>query len=225
MRADRASVFDHDASILVDCLSNQIRFRIQSAKSSSDSDPVSSLAFLQSSSGKSIHQHFRSSPPFQTASAQIGMVLELSPESSLFVVRCSLSISPLTLDSTQGSMLLLPSAPMNDGLRIGEVAKRAGVSIDTLRYYEKVRLLPRASRSAGGFRLFALEHVERVRFIRQAQQLGFSLNEIRGLLASGGADECMKVRDLLRSKLAEMDQRLKSIRAFRRVLAQHLSAC
>lgn len=76
---------------------------------------------------------------------------------------------------------------MNDGLRIGEVAKRAGVSIDTLRYYEKVRLLPRPSRSSGGFRLFAPEHVERVRFIKQAQQLGFSLDDIRGLLASGGA--------------------------------------
>ena len=114
---------------------------------------------------------------------------------------------------------------MNDGLRIGEVAKRAGVSIDTLRYYEKVRLLSRASRSAGGFRLFAPEHVERVRFIKQAQQLGFSLEEIRGLLVSGGAEECMKVRDLLRSKLSELDERLKSIRVFRRVLAQHLLAC
>ena len=114
---------------------------------------------------------------------------------------------------------------MNDGLRIGEVAKRAGVSIDTLRYYEKVRLLPRASRSTGGFRLYAPEHVERVRFIKHAQQLGFSLDEIRGLLASGSAEECMKVRDLLHNKLSEMDERLKSIRAFRRVLARHLSAC
>ena len=121
-------------------------------------------------------------------------------------------------------MLTLP-APMNDGLRIGEVAKRAGVSIDTLRYYEKVRLLPRASRSAGGFRLFAPEHVKRVVFIKQAQELGFSLAEIRGLLASGGAEECMKVRDLLRRKLSEMDEQLKSIRAFRQVLARHLSAC
>jgi MerR family mercuric resistance operon transcriptional regulator len=49
---------------------------------------------------------------------------------------------------------------MNDGLQIGEVAKKAGVSIDTLRYYEKVKLLPRAGRSTGGFRLFAAEHVK-----------------------------------------------------------------
>ena len=60
-------------------------------------------------------------------------------------------------------------------LRIGEIAKRAGVSIDTLRYYERLKLLPRPRRSSGGFRLFASEHIERVKFIKQAQDLGFSL--------------------------------------------------
>ena len=114
---------------------------------------------------------------------------------------------------------------MNKGLQIGEVAKRAGVSIDTLRYYEKVKLLPRTGRSTGGFRLFAAEHVDQVRFIKQAQELGFSLDEIRDLLATGGTAECQKVRDLLKRKLAEMDERLKSMKDFRRVLARHLSAC
>jgi len=61
--------------------------------------------------------------------------------------------------------------------RIGEVASRTGVSIDALRYYEKRRLLGRAKRSSGGFRLFANDAVERVLFIRQAQELGFSLAE------------------------------------------------
>jgi len=74
---------------------------------------------------------------------------------------------------------------MDGGLQIGEVAKRAGVSIDTLRYYEKVKLLPRPARSSGGFRLFAPEHIERVRFIKQAQELGFSLEETKGLLGDG----------------------------------------
>jgi DNA-binding transcriptional MerR regulator len=72
---------------------------------------------------------------------------------------------------------------MNNGLQIGEMAKRAGVSIDTLRYYEKVKLLPRPARSSGGFRLFALDYIDRVRFIKQAQDLGFTLEEIKGLLA------------------------------------------
>jgi DNA-binding transcriptional MerR regulator len=114
---------------------------------------------------------------------------------------------------------------MEAELRIGEVAKRSDVSIDTLRYYERLRLLPPTRRSSGGFRLFTPEHIERVQFIKQAQQLGFSLDEIKGLLATGGADECRKVRDLLQRKLTELDERLKSMKGFRRVLAKHLSGC
>jgi DNA-binding transcriptional MerR regulator len=83
----------------------------------------------------------------------------------------------------------------SSALRIGEVALRAGVSIDTVRYYERRRLLPAAARSEGGFRLFTPDAVDRVRFIKQAQELGFSLDEIGELLATGGAEECRRVRD------------------------------
>jgi DNA-binding transcriptional MerR regulator len=114
---------------------------------------------------------------------------------------------------------------MEKGHRIGEVAKRAGVSVDTLRYYERLSLLPRPNRSTGGFRLFANEDVERVQFIKQAQALGFSLVEIKGLLATGGAEECKKVRDLLQRKLSDLDERLKAMKGFRRLLAKHLAAC
>jgi DNA-binding transcriptional MerR regulator len=74
---------------------------------------------------------------------------------------------------------------MDTELHIGEVARRSGVSIDTLRYYERLRLLPRTRRSSGGFRLFKPEHVVRVQFIRQAQDLGFSLEEIKGFVGHG----------------------------------------
>ena len=114
---------------------------------------------------------------------------------------------------------------MDTELRIGEIAKRAGVSIDTMRYYERLKLLPRPRRSSGGFRLFAPEHIERVKFIKQAQDLGFSLDEIKGLLATGGEEECRKVRDLLKRKLSELDERLKAMKGFRRVLSRHLLAC
>jgi DNA-binding transcriptional MerR regulator len=112
---------------------------------------------------------------------------------------------------------------MDTELRIGEVARRSGLSIDTLRYSERMRLTPRTRRSSGGFRLFTPEHVLRVRFIRQVQDLGFSLEEIKGLLATGGAEECRKVRDLLQRKLTELDDRLKAMKSFRRALARHLS--
>ena len=115
----------------------------------------------------------------------------------------------------------------HSGLQIGEVAERAGVSIDTVRYYERRRLLPRAARTGGGFRLFPAVAVERIRFIKQAQGLGFSLEEIERLLVVGrkGAAECRGVRDLLRSKLSELDERMRAMGEFRQTLADHLAAC
>ena len=111
-------------------------------------------------------------------------------------------------------------------LRIGEIAGRAGVSIDTVRYYEGRHLLPRAPRTGGGFRVFTPETVERVRFIKQAQDLGFSLEEIGTLLTTGGgASECRSVRDLLKAKLTDLDEQLKKMKKFRQVLAHHLEAC
>jgi len=110
-------------------------------------------------------------------------------------------------------------------LRIGEVALRSGVSIDTVRYYERRRLLPPAPRTEGGFRLFTPEAVERMQFIKQAQELGFSLDEIRELLTTGGANECRRVRDHLKVKLTELDERIRLMEDFRKTLARHLAAC
>jgi MerR family transcriptional regulator, mercuric resistance operon regulatory protein len=110
-------------------------------------------------------------------------------------------------------------------LHIGEVATRSGVSIDTVRYYERRKLLPPAPRSEGGFRLFSPETVERVRFIKQAQDIGFSLDEIEELLTTGGVEECRHVRDILRAKLTELDERLRKMREFRRSLSRHLDSC
>src|SRR4051794_31196805 len=101
-------------------------------------------------------------------------------------------------------------------LRIGELAARSGVSVDTVRYYERQRLLPSAARTGGGFRLFKPEAVERIRFIKHAQEIGLSLDEIKELMTvGGGAGECRRVRDLLRVKLAELDERIKAMRNFR----------
>jgi DNA-binding transcriptional MerR regulator len=109
--------------------------------------------------------------------------------------------------------------------RIGEVASGAGVSVDTVRYYERLKLLPRASRSSGNFRFFAAESIERVRFIKQAQELGLTLHEIKGLLSTGSAAECRKVRDLLSKKIEELDIKMRAMKDFRRTLVQHHAAC
>jgi MerR family copper efflux transcriptional regulator len=111
-------------------------------------------------------------------------------------------------------------------LQIGQVAAHAGVSVDTVRYYERRLLLERAYRSSGGFRLFPEETVARIRFIKQAQDIGVSLDDIKELLISaGGAAQCRRVRDILRKKLSDLDDQMKAMRRFRRTLSHHLSAC
>lgn len=114
---------------------------------------------------------------------------------------------------------------MSDDLLIGDVAERAGVSVDTVRYYERRRLLPRAPRTSGGYRVFAMDAIERVLFIKQAQELGFSLDEIGVLLANKGQNECRRVRDLLSVKLVELDERLKRMKEFRVKLNHYLAEC
>ena len=110
-------------------------------------------------------------------------------------------------------------------LQIGEVATAAGVSVDTVRYYERERLLASTGRTQGGFRLFGPEAVDRIRFIKQAQELGFALDEIRTMLRADGSAECRHVHDLLKAKLNEVDERMRRMRVFRRQLATYLAEC
>lgn len=112
-------------------------------------------------------------------------------------------------------------------LMIGEVASAAGVSRDTVRYYEQMKLIPRASRTRAGYRIYTDEDIERLRFIKQAQTLGLSLEEIRELMPGreSGLEECRRVRDLLCSKIEELDAQLAELSAFRRKLADYLGEC
>ena len=109
--------------------------------------------------------------------------------------------------------------------RIGEVAARSGVSIDTLRYYERRQLLPQAPRTAGGYRMFSAETVDRVLFIKQAKELGFSLEEISTFLAADGTNDCRHVHDLLDAKLTELDEKLRAMQEFRHKLKRYLDEC
>jgi DNA-binding transcriptional MerR regulator len=111
---------------------------------------------------------------------------------------------------------------------IGELAVRAGVTPDALRYYEKLGLLARAPRTAGGFRVYTADALGRLRFIKQAQRQGLTLAEIRQLFLvdrRGGRDQCRDVRALLEHKLADLDARLRELRQFRRTLSTYLKRC
>ena len=70
----------------------------------------------------------------------------------------------------------------NGGLSIGALSKQSGVNIETVRYYEKIGIMPAPARSAGGYRVYTSEHLKRLGFVRRGRQLGFSLDELRGLL-------------------------------------------
>src|SRR5260370_23714894 len=114
---------------------------------------------------------------------------------------------------------------MQTEFHIGEVATRSGVSIDTVRYYERRELLPIAPRTAGGYRVFTSDAIERVLFIKQAQDLGFTLDEISTLLTTNGTSDCLRVHDLLDTKLTELDARMKAMREFRTKLTHYLAEC
>ena len=90
-----------------------------------------------------------------------------------------------------------------EGLTRGQLALRAGINLETVRFYEKEGLLPRASRTASGYRQFAEAAVDRLEFVKQAKDLGFSLAEIRELLVlqDGNGRSCIEVRDRLQNKL------------------------
>src|SRR5215471_6306365 len=100
-----------------------------------------------------------------------------------------------------------------DVLTIGLLAKQARVNRETVRYYERRQLLQRPSRSAAGYRVFSDDAVRRLRFIRHAKMLGFSLEEIRQLLALRikSIDTCERVRQRTQAKLADIDQKLESL--------------
>lgn len=117
---------------------------------------------------------------------------------------------------------------MIEGLRIGELSQRCGVSPDTVRFYEREGLLPRARRSSSRYRVYGQEDEGRLRFIRRAQSLGLTLEDIRELLSLGEArtpKECGRVAERLRVRVAAVDEKLAQLRAFRRELVRNLEKC
>jgi MerR family copper efflux transcriptional regulator len=109
-------------------------------------------------------------------------------------------------------------------LKIGEVAKRSGVGIETLRFYERQGLLGTPARTESGYRLYGEEVLEQLDFIRRAQTLGFSLAEIGRVMADSraGQSPCAEVREIVRARLAELDERLAELERYRDELATTL---
>jgi DNA-binding transcriptional MerR regulator len=109
-------------------------------------------------------------------------------------------------------------------LKIGEVSKRSGVGVEALRFYEKGGLLDSPARTYSGYRVYGEEVLERLAFIKRAQALGFSLEEIRRIVedARKGESPCDEVREIVRRRMTELDERLRELHRHRRELRNTL---
>jgi MerR family mercuric resistance operon transcriptional regulator len=113
------------------------------------------------------------------------------------------------------------------GIQIGRVSEQTGLSVDAIRFYEKQRLLDRPPRTEGGFRLFNAQDIGRLQFIQRAQQLGFSLPEIRELLVlqRDEGEGCSHVRDLLEAKVATIRNKIRELGVLEKQLTKSLRKC
>ena len=115
-----------------------------------------------------------------------------------------------------------------DGMTIGRAAQRAGVGVETVRFYERKGLIDQPARpEGGGFREYTAETVDHIRFIRQAQDLGFSLREIAELLSlrADPAADCAEVREQAAAKLEEVDRKVERLERIRAALEDLIAAC
>ena len=119
-----------------------------------------------------------------------------------------------SLESTNGKQL-----------KIGEVSKLTGIGIEALRFYEKSGLLDRPGRTYSGYRLYDESVLERLAFVKKAQMLGFTLDEIKQLIAHkrAGENPCAEVREIVKVRLAELDERIKQMLQYRDELASALT--
>lgn len=110
-------------------------------------------------------------------------------------------------------------------LKIGEVSKRSGIGIEALRFYEKSCLLDKPERTDSGYRMYDAGVLERLAFIKQAQVLGFSLDEIKRIIDDkrAGQNPCAEVRELVRQRLQELDERMQEMQRYRQELAATLA--
>jgi Cu(I)-responsive transcriptional regulator len=110
---------------------------------------------------------------------------------------------------------------------IGELAKQTGTKVETIRYYERVGLLPSPARTTGNYRVYARVHLDRLSFVRRGRDLGFSLDEVRELLrlSDDRQQSCGEVDRIARLHLIEVERKLNDLQALRAELRQMVDQC
>jgi MerR family mercuric resistance operon transcriptional regulator len=119
------------------------------------------------------------------------------------------------------------TASRAENVAIGEVSRLTGVNIETIRYYERIRMMPTPPRTASGRRVYGTADLRRLAFIRRARELGFSLDEIRALLRLGGPEKasCREVREIATHHLEDIRAKLRDLRKLERLLAKTVARC
>jgi MerR family mercuric resistance operon transcriptional regulator len=110
-------------------------------------------------------------------------------------------------------------------MKIGALANKAGVHVETIRYYQSIGLMPKPERQGGGARRYGEGAIERLRFIRRAQGLGFSLEEVKQLLSLSERDDCGELRRHAEERLVSIRDKLSELRRIETVLVDLVSSC
>jgi MerR family mercuric resistance operon transcriptional regulator len=121
----------------------------------------------------------------------------------------------------------MPKITKSRGYAIGEVSRLTGVNIETVRYYERIELLPKPDRTAGGNRQYNQDQLKQLFFIKRARELGFSIREIRGLLAMALNTEftCAEVHDITIEHLTSVQEKITSLQRLEAVLKDMAAEC
>lgn len=117
--------------------------------------------------------------------------------------------------------------PRGGGLSIGDLSRRTGVNIETIRYYEKIKLIPAPPRTAGGRRAYGTAEARLLAFVRRSRELGFTLNEIRALLELGGPGvaTCAEVCSIATRHVSTIRAKIADLQRLERFLADHIARC
>lgn len=113
----------------------------------------------------------------------------------------------------------------DSGIKIGQLAERTGVHLETIRYYQRLGLMPMPARAYGTVRRYEEDAVSRLRFIKRAQSLGFSLDEVKLLLELSVGEHCVETRTFAEQKKRLVDKKIADLRSIQSALDKLIRAC
>jgi MerR family mercuric resistance operon transcriptional regulator len=112
-------------------------------------------------------------------------------------------------------------------LSIGSLSQQTGVKVETIRYYEKIKVMPKPGRNAAGYRVYGSAHVKRLHFVRRGRELGFSLDELRRLLAlvDGHSYTCSQIHELTIAHVEDIRRKIADLRRLERAMTDMAAKC